>query len=136
MGLDPGLGFMHVDLKSRDSAACDFIEAVRPKVDAFVLDFLKSRAFKKTDFFETREGVCRVMPSLSKELMTTGPIWAKELGPVVEHVAMTLFDAETHPSDSQRRPRRNRVPTLLTEANRRLGRRALRLEQTGADTIE
>jgi CRISPR/Cas system-associated endonuclease Cas1 len=75
---------MHADLRSRDSLACDFMEAVRPEVDSFVLDFLKSHAFKKTDFFETREGICRVMPSVSKELMTTGPIWAKELGPIVE----------------------------------------------------
>ena len=72
MGLDPGIGFMHFDLKSRDSLACDFMEAVRPKVDWFVWEFLKNRAFKKSDFFETREGICRVMPSISKELMTTG----------------------------------------------------------------
>jgi len=28
---------MHVDLSSRDSLACDLIEAVRPKVDAYGL---------------------------------------------------------------------------------------------------
>src|ERR1019366_417884 len=69
MGLDPGIGFMHADLRSRDSLACDLMEAVRPKVDSFVLDFLEGRAFKKADFFETRDGVCRAMPSVTKQLM-------------------------------------------------------------------
>src|SRR5208283_3225566 len=78
MGLEPGIG----DLRSRDSLACDLMEAVRPKVDAFLLDFLKSRAFKKIDFFETREGICRVMPTVTQQLMMTGQAWAKELGPV------------------------------------------------------
>jgi len=122
MGLDPGLGFMHVDLRSRDSLACDLMEAVRPKVDSYVLDLLTSRAFKKSDFFETREGICRLMPSVSRELMTTGPIWAKELAPVVEHVAETLFDAENRLSYSKRNSRRDRIPTLLTGANRSRGR--------------
>ena len=122
MGLDPGIGFMHADLRSRDSLACDLMEAVRPKVDSYVLDFLEGRAFKKTDFFETREGICRVMPTVTTTLVATGPIWAKELGPIVERVAMTLFDANSRRSDAQRKPRRDKIPTLLTEANRSRGR--------------
>ena len=118
MGLDPGIGFMHADLRSRDSLACDLMEAVRPKVDSFVLDFLKNRVFRKTDFFETREGICWLMPSVSRELMITGPIWAKELGPVVELVSMTLFDAGHRRSESVRDSRRATLPTLLTGTNR------------------
>jgi CRISPR-associated endonuclease Cas1 len=38
LGLDPGLGFWHVDTPARDSLACDLMEPVRPKVDAFLLD--------------------------------------------------------------------------------------------------
>jgi hypothetical protein len=52
------------------------------------LGLLKGRAFKKTELFETREGICRVMPTITKQLMTIGPAWAKELGPVVESVAL------------------------------------------------
>ena len=126
MGLDPGIGFMHADLRSRDSLACDLMEAVRPKVDSFLLDFLNGRAFKKTDFFETREGICRVMPTVTKQLMTTGPAWAKDLGPVVEHVAMTLFDANSQRSDLRRKSRYVTLPTPLTEANRSRGRDAQR----------
>jgi hypothetical protein len=55
-------------------------EAVRPKVDPFLLHFL-SQALKKADLIETREGICRVMPMITKKLTTTGPVWARELVP-------------------------------------------------------
>jgi hypothetical protein len=39
------------------------MEAVRPV--EYVLSLLERRAFKKNDFFETREGVSKLMPSNS-----------------------------------------------------------------------
>lgn len=39
LGLDPGMGVLHVDVQARDSLACDLMEPVRPQVDAFVLDW-------------------------------------------------------------------------------------------------
>src|SRR3989454_6479435 len=39
LGLDPGLGVLHVDTPARDSLALDLMEPVRPQVDAFVLDW-------------------------------------------------------------------------------------------------
>jgi CRISPR/Cas system-associated endonuclease Cas1 len=59
-------GLMHADQKNRDSLACDLMEPIRPSVDSYVLDLLQRRAFKKRDFFETREGICRVMPTSRK----------------------------------------------------------------------
>jgi CRISPR-associated endonuclease Cas1 len=38
LGLDPGLGVLHVDTTARDSLACDLMEPVRPEVDAYLLD--------------------------------------------------------------------------------------------------
>jgi len=73
-----------------------------------------------------------VMQSVSRELMTTGPIWAKELGPVVERVAMTFFDANSGQSDSQRKSRRDTIPTRLTGANRSRGREAQRSKTLNA----
>ena len=32
LGLDPGIGVMHVDSPARDSLACDLMEPVRPKL--------------------------------------------------------------------------------------------------------
>ena len=94
---------MHADLKARDSLVCDLMEAVRAKVDDYVLNFLEQHAFKKNDFFETREGVCRLMPSISLDLARTGQSWSTVLGPVAEFVAKTLMQE---------------TPTLLTESNR------------------
>ena len=38
LGLDPGLGVLHVDTPARDSLACDLMEPVRPEIDAYLLD--------------------------------------------------------------------------------------------------
>ena len=61
---------MHLDLKARDSLARDLMEPVRPSVDAFVLNLICSRQFQKGDFFQTREGVCRILPPITCELVT------------------------------------------------------------------
>ena len=42
LGLDPGLGFWHVDTPARDSLACDLMEPVRPQVDASGLDYARA----------------------------------------------------------------------------------------------
>jgi CRISPR-associated endonuclease Cas1 len=131
MGLDPRLGFLHADQKARNSLACDLMEPVRPKVDGFVLDLLAGRAFKKTDFFETREGICRLMPPLTHELAETGPIWARQLGPVTEQVAQKLFDGwhtgRKQAARSKAVPSRQKtLPTPLTESNRSAGRKPFR----------
>ena len=41
LGLDPGIGVLHKDTRTRDSLACDLMEPIRPKVDAFLLDWLR-----------------------------------------------------------------------------------------------
>ncbi len=140
LGLDPGMGFLHADLPRRDSLACDLMEAIRPEVDAYVLELLRSRTFAAKDFFETREGVCRVLPPLTHVLAETGPRWAKAIGPVAEKVARTLNQAREPSStmrsaaasavlqgsssanSAQKRP----LPTPLTQANRSAGRDRVR----------
>lgn len=89
-GLDPGLGIVHVDYRSRDSFALDLMEAVRPDVDAYVLELLQARTFKRTDFAETVRGVCRINPPLSHELGETSPHWGQRIAPIVEGVAAQL----------------------------------------------
>lgn len=133
VGCDPGVGIQHADQRSRDSMACDVMEAVRPRVDAYTLDLLASRIFRWDDFVETREGGCRVAPSLAKELSRTWERWATHLGPVVEEVAKRLYESAVMPSrkprwtGSQRAVRRP-LPTPLTESNRSEGRRTVRAQ--------
>jgi hypothetical protein len=121
VGLDPAMGMLHADQRGRDSLACDLMEAVRPAVDAFVLELLRTRTFRKEDFFETRQGVCRALPPLTKLLAESAPRWAKAVAPIVEGIAKRLFEGERARIDSTKQ-----LPTLLTQANRSASRDATR----------
>jgi CRISPR-associated endonuclease Cas1 len=114
IGLDPGLGVLHADQRARDSLALDVMEAVRPDVDAVVLDLLRNRTFRSTDFVERRDGSCRIVPPLTHELVATLPAWETRLGPIVEGVARAFAAGP----DS----RVGRVPTVLTGDRRSAGR--------------
>lgn len=118
VGLDPTLGIVHGDYRSRDSLALDVMEAVRPHVDAYVLDLLERRTFRATDFCETRRGVCRLVAPLTHELIATAPSWAMHLAPIVERIASAL--AATSGSHI------SRLATPLTNANRQAGRDDMR----------
>jgi CRISPR-associated endonuclease Cas1 len=118
MGLDPGMGVLHVDQPARDSLALDLMEAVRPDVDAYVLELLSSRVFRASDFFETRQGVCRVLPPLTHELVETATHWARRIAPVTEWAAAMFA---TPPGSRDRK-----IPTLLTQDRRSLGRDGVR----------
>jgi len=125
MGLDPGLGVLHVDKANRDSLVADVMEPVRPHVDAFVLELLERRTFRASDFIETRQGVCRVLAPFTHELAESATRWAQLVAPVVERVAAVLAKS----SDGAVR----RVSTPLTGQSRAAAaRRALqgqRVEQ-------
>ncbi len=105
VGLDPGLGILHADLKGRDSMVLDVMEAVRPVVDGYVLDLFRARPLMKADFAEDRRGVLRVLPPLSHRIAEAMPAWAQTLGPVVERVATIL--STSSPYDVS-------VPSVLT----------------------
>lgn len=131
VGLDPTLGIVHADYRSRNSLALDLMEAVRPRVDAYVLELLRHRTFSRGDFFETRRGVCRILSPLTRELSQTLPVWAELVAPVCERVAKTLAEAPGSKIE--------RLSTPLTRANyteardaarRRPPREQLRLQLT------
>jgi CRISPR-associated endonuclease Cas1 len=131
VGCDPGLGIMHVDQRSRDSLACDLMEPVRPVVDDWVLDLLGGRTFRRADFFETREGVCRIMPPLTKLLAETAPRWAAAVAPFPEWLARQLLKNRSG-KNGRGRPRSSRsLPTPLTQANRSAGRDGVRVRRPG-----
>lgn len=122
-GLDPGMGIFHLDQKARDSLALDLMEAVRPAVDAYLLDLFSTRSFRAADFVETRKGVCRVLAPLTHELAKSIPAWRVAIAPVVEEVARMLAAASASSV---------KVPTYLTQANRRAAQGSTR-EKTGGD---
>lgn len=82
VGCDPALGIIPADKPGRDSLACDLMEPIRPRADEFVLRMLASQTFERSDFFETRDGNCRLMPEISCPLATTAPQCARDIAPV------------------------------------------------------
>ncbi|MGB3306369.1 MAG: CRISPR-associated endonuclease Cas1 [Thermomicrobiales bacterium] len=121
MGLDPGMGIIHADQKSRDSFVFDLIEPLRPQADGYLLTLLQDRTFTAKEFFETREGVCRLVPPLSTSLAEASPLFAKLAAPLVEKVAYRLGRTV------QEAGKPLTVPTLLTQANRSEGRATVRV---------
>lgn len=90
VGLDPGLGLVHLDARSRPSFALDLIEPIRPLVDAYVLDVLAARTFRKVEFVEATDGWLRMRAPLTHELAESVPKWSKAIAPWAERVAHML----------------------------------------------
>ena len=61
LGLDPGLGVLHVDSGNRDSLALDVLEPVRAQVDSYLLEWITRLPLRREWFFEQRDGNCRLM---------------------------------------------------------------------------
>jgi CRISPR-associated endonuclease Cas1 len=113
LGLDPGLGFIHMDAAARDSLACDLMEPVRPEVDAWLLDWITREPLKRDWFFEQRDGNCRLMAPFAVKLSETTPMWARAVAPVAEWVARQLWQRQRKPS------RETAPPTRLTQSRKR-----------------
>jgi len=91
LGLDPGIGVLHVDTPARDSLACDLMEVVRPKVDGFLLDWITRETLKREWFFEQPDGNCRLMSPLAVRLSETAQTWGRAVAPIAEWVAQSLW---------------------------------------------
>jgi CRISPR-associated endonuclease Cas1 len=91
LGLDPGIGLMHVDTDARDSLACDLMEPVRPLVDAYVLDWITREPIRREWFFEQPDGNCRLMGSFAVRLSETAATWGRAVAPIAEWVAHELW---------------------------------------------
>jgi len=116
LGLDPGLGVMHFDSPTRDSLASDLMEPIRPRVDAYVLDWIKSGPLRREWFFEQREGNCRLMASFAQRLSETASTWARAVAPLAEGISH-IFSASV-----PKRSKRIFPSTRLTQNSRREGR--------------
>jgi CRISPR-associated endonuclease Cas1 len=116
LGLDPGIGVLHVDAPSRDSLACDLMEAVRPQVDKYVFDWIAREPLRRSWFFEERDGNCRLMGQFAERLSETTATWAHAVAPIAEWIARSLWIS------LRRAPKEAPPPTRLTQNFRRLAR--------------
>jgi CRISPR-associated endonuclease Cas1 len=113
LGLDPGIGVLHVDTPARDSLACDLMEVVRPQVDAFLLDWITRETLKREWFLEQRDGNCRLMAQLAIKLSETAPTWARAVAPIAEWVAGMFW------ARGRRTTGAVPLPTRLTQRHKR-----------------
>jgi CRISPR/Cas system-associated endonuclease Cas1 len=54
---------------NRSGLIYDIMEPVRPSVDRLLYRFMSKTTLKISDFFETRQGVCKVMPELTSKII-------------------------------------------------------------------
>lgn len=114
LGLDPGLGLgLHTDTPNRDSLALDVLEPVRPQIEEWLLNWITREPFRRSDFFETATGNCRLMAHFCAKLSQTAPVWGKLVAPWAEYVARRLWS-----KTSQSRAGRQ-LSTPLTQQHRR-----------------
>ena len=111
LGLDPGLGVLHVDTTARDSLACDLMEPIRVHCDAYVLDFITRQSLSRDWFFEQRDGNCRLLGSFAARLSESAPTWGRAVAPFAEWVAREFWSTIRKPG----RP----LATHLTQGNKR-----------------
>jgi len=116
MGLLPEIGLLHSDAPNRNSLSCDLMEVCRPKCDAFVLHWLQSEPLRKSDFWEDRNGNCRLVSALATRLSETADTWRKLVAPVAEYVAQELWSSI---SKSKSTLARQLIATRLTQRNKR-----------------
>ena len=117
LGLCPSLGLgLHTDRPNRDSLPLDVLEPVRVEIERWVLNWIKQEPLRKSDFFETSSGNCRLRSDVCSKLAETAPIWGKLVAPWAEYVARNLW-ASTSPAKSERR-----LSTPLTQQHRRLAK--------------
>jgi CRISPR-associated endonuclease Cas1 len=153
VGLDPHLGLLHADTDSRPSLACDLMEAVRTRVDEYVLNCIGRQALRREWFFEERDGNCRLMAGFAARLAEAAPGLASAVVPIAESVAKALirgqsgvpFDAamtgtRRRPDSFLDKPGVNRrlpaIPHVCPRCGRALGERLGRCPTCAADDLE
>ena len=111
LGLDPGLGVLHVDTTARDSLALDILEPVRAHIDSYVLDLITREYLSRNWFLEERDGNCRLSAEFASRLAQTAPMWSRAVAPVAEWVAREFWKTIRRPDAP--------FATRLTQSNKR-----------------
>jgi CRISPR-associated endonuclease Cas1 len=116
LGLDPSIGFLHLDRANRDSLALDVIEPVRADVERWLCRWISTEPLRRSDFHETSTGNVRLMSHLCCRLSETAPVWRRLIAPWAERISFLLWA-----STSRSKPQHRIVPpaTRLTQSRRR-----------------
>jgi CRISPR-associated endonuclease Cas1 len=96
MGLDPGIGFLHADMRNRDGLVLDLMEPARPIADQLLVRMCAEQAFRRGDFAEDQRGVIRTLSPMTHRMTEAMPSFGSALAPIVERVATMLGDASPY----------------------------------------
>jgi CRISPR-associated endonuclease Cas1 len=66
-GLDPDLGYLHVDARLRESFVFDLLEPLRSRVERLSLEWTRKRGLRPWMFIELREGIVRLDPDTARD---------------------------------------------------------------------
>jgi len=98
-------GIIHADNQYRDSFAYDVMEAVRPDVDSWLLEFVQNHNFSLKDFHEKRDGGIRLTLKITPILAETVSLWSEKIESVIKQVRAILLNGKslekkkaTHPT--------------------------------------
>jgi CRISPR-associated endonuclease Cas1 len=70
-GYDASCGFLHADLKGRDSLVYDLMELERGTIDGLVLNFLLSRVLRYGDITRVNDGSIKLHPEFAKVVVAS-----------------------------------------------------------------
>jgi len=87
-----------------------------------VLGLFEKRVFSAKDVFETRQGVCRLMPAVTQPLAEHTPTLARWVAPWAERIARGLVCGNSQSTKGEQV-----LTTPLTQRNRSAGRDGLRV---------
>jgi CRISPR/Cas system-associated endonuclease Cas1 len=105
-GFDPMAGIVHADKQNRDSFACDVMEAIRPRVDDWLLEFIQRHEFTKKDFYEKRDGGIRLTLKITPILTETISYWSADIDDVINQVEGILLNHKSIDQVKQHKKRR------------------------------
>jgi CRISPR-associated endonuclease Cas1 len=135
VGLDPTLGYLHLDQSARDSLALDVIEVVRPAVERFVLELLSTTSpvkyLNRQWFHELPDGQCRLVAPLTHIIAESMPVWARTVASFVDQIARMV--AAVGKGDVK--PATRVVGSAITKERKR-GREPRPPRITGIATVE
>lgn len=113
LGLEPTLGFLHLDSPRTQALVWDLAEPIRPIIESWLLALLRDHTFTRDDFIETQIGSCRLSESLTHVFAATGPLWFQAVAPHAEQIRNTLAESSPLKIDHS---------TRLTHTNKRESR--------------
>jgi CRISPR-associated endonuclease Cas1 len=135
VGLDPDMGLLHLDMARRPGMALDVIEPVRPRIEAFALDLLAGRTFRRHDFLEQPDGSVRLSLELRQSLAATMARWESEVAPVAELVTRMLSESVATKFDATTPLSRARSKEAAAEVKARRQGTSLRAKQPKSATF-